>query len=204
MILVRLLRSKILVPCLCLVLVSFLIQTAEAATGLNVTIDTPVKEKRVSPGGTAIFPLTVKNTGTVNWTKLTLTRSEPPAGWKAEFHFVLVTLPHIHYYVNKIVIGPDTYPPGTTMPPDVVSILELQVTAPETAEPHDKAVITATATVEDGSGSLSSSQATAAVTVTTYVPEFPFGLALHIFFIPVIIYIWWKRKHKIPPNDFSS
>lgn len=38
------------------------------------------------------------------------------------------------------------------------------------------------------------------VTITAAVPEFPFGAALEIALIGVIVYIWWRRKQKQPPK----
>ena len=41
------------------------------------------------------------------------------------------------------------------------------------------------------------------VTVTVVVPEFPFGAALEIALAAVVIFIWWKRKHKTGPTSLS-
>ena len=61
----------------------------------------------------------------------------------------------------------------------------------------DSGVYTVTVTVNDDDGGSGSDTFTVTVYPTGGVPEFPIGLALEIAFIPLVIYIWWKRKRKM-------
>lgn len=63
----------------------------------------------------------------------------------------------------------------------------------------DSGVYTVTVTVNDDDGGSGSDTFTVTVYPTGGVPEFPIGLALEIVFIPLFLYIWWKRKHTTLP-----